>query len=119
MRVVVIAAIQQVIVAILLTAGNGNGTGGGVIVGSGNTGRRTRRNGSPSGKQDQIGGLAAVQWEIDNAPLVDHFGNRGVLRLHHRGVRGHLDLLRYRSDLESDVDLDVVRHLEDNAGLGI
>ncbi len=119
MRVIVIASIQQVIVAILLTAGNRNRTGAGVIVTGGNAARRIGRDGGAAGEQDQIGGLPPVQREIDNPALVHDFGNRRVLRLHHGRIGGHLDLLRYRSHLKRDVDLDIVRHLEDNPGLSI
>src|SRR5712672_3450443 len=117
MRVVVIASIEQVVVAILLTAGNGHRTCAGVIVGGGNTGGRTRRNGSSAGEQDQISSLPPVQRQIHDPALVHDLGDGSVLCLDHSGIGGHLNLLVYRPHLHGDVDQDIVRHLEDNAGL--
>ena len=70
-------------------------------------------------KLDQIGSLAAVERQIENALILDHRADAGVLRFHLRRIGFHLHCLRNRADVQSHVDGRIGGHLKHDAGLDI
>ncbi len=70
-------------------------------------------------KLDQVRGLAAVEREIDNALILDHRAQAGVLRFHLRRIGFHLDRLRNGADVQSYVDGRIGGHLKYDAGLDV
>ena len=113
---VVRAAIHDVGHAVGLAAGDRDRHRRIVLVGVEVAGRRRRRE---AGEEDQLGGLPAVERQLDDALVVDDLADAGGMRLDHRRVRGHRDLLADRADRERDVDLRVGADLQDDAVLHV
>jgi hypothetical protein len=63
--------------------------------------------------------LPTTEWEIDNAPLVDDLGHRGVLGFHHGSVGGHHHFLLDGAHLQRDINLDIVAYVQDDAGTNL
>src|SRR5580658_2149206 len=112
-----IGAIQQIVTAVFLTARDRYRRRRRIVMRGQKPSGSARWDAGASRQQNQIGGLAPVQWKIDNALLVDNFGNRGVLCLYHGRIRGDLHVLSHRANIQPDVDLDIVTDLKNNAGL--
>ena len=91
-RVVVIAAVQQIIGSVRLSARDRNGHRGRIILAAGHIAPRSGDGGA--GEQDQLSGLASVERKIHDAPLIDHLRDAVGLRLHHSRVGAHLHFLR-------------------------
>ena len=76
---------------------------------------RTRVHRGP-GQHDQIGDLAALERELDDAFLLHHFGHAGALHVH-EGCRGfHGDRLFETANRELDVEHRCGPDLQDDAG---
>src|SRR5262249_29463730 len=86
MRVVMVAAVEQIVIAVDLASSDRYAHRGRVIVGRDHPARRVGWNRSAAGEQDQVGGLPAIERQVDNAALVDYLRNRRVLHFHHRRV---------------------------------
>jgi len=72
-----------------------------------------------AGDGNELGGIAAVEGQFDDTLLIDHLGDGVLLRLHHAGVGGDLNLFRHSTDFHAEVDLGVVVDPEDNAALDV
>lgn len=116
-RVVVVAAVEDIVVAVDLAAHDGDTEGGLVVVAGNDAGGCVGRRGGAAGEGDEVGGLAAIQGKIDDAFGVDGLGDGGVLGLDHGGVGVDLDLLRDGAETDFDVNFDVAADGEDDAGL--
>ena len=79
MGIVVVAAIQQIIVAVLLASGDGNANRGRVVMRGHHAAGRVRRHIGAARKKNQIRHLPPVQRKVDDAPLIDYLRNRRIL----------------------------------------
>jgi len=95
--VIVIASIQQVIGAICLSSCDSDRRRRGIVLRAGQVTRRSRNGGT--GQKHELRRLTAIEWKIDDTPLVDHLGDARCLRLRHLDVRLHFNLLRYETCL--------------------
>lgn len=117
--VVVIGSVEEIVVAVDLASGDGDGDGVYIVVAGDVAAGAVGRDGRASGEYDQIGGLAAIERKVDDSLLIDHFGDGRVLCFDHGGVCGDVDLLGNAAYGEGDIDLDVLADLEDDAGLQV
>ena len=119
MRIVVIAAVEQIVIPVDLASGYGDADSSRVIVRRDDAARRVRRHHRSAGEQDQIGRLPSIEREVHDPALIDDLGDGGVLRLHHYGVGRHSQLLRHGPDLQRDVHQDIVPDLQHDSRLNI
>ena len=64
------------------------------------------------GHRNQIGGVASVERQFQNALVLQHLSDAGGLRLHLRRVGFDLYGLRRSADLQRNIDRWVDRHLQ-------
>src|SRR5437899_2828188 len=70
MSVVMVAAIEQIVIAVDLPAGDGDADGGGVIMRGNDAAGGVRRDSGTAGEENQIGRLPPIERKLDDAPLV-------------------------------------------------
>ena len=116
-RVCIIAAVEKVSRAISLAACDGDRGGTEIILAADHAAAGSGH--GSAGKQDQLSGLAAIQRQVIDAPLVDHLPDAVLGCLHHAGGCNHLDGFRRRPNLERNVLLDVAPYLQHDARLGV
>ena len=76
--------------------------------------------GAGAGQRQQLGGVAAVQRQVDHALLlIDDLRHGVLLGFHHGRIGFHLDAFGYRAELHRHINRDVGRHLQNDAGLHV
>ena len=73
-------------------------------------------NGPPT-EGDQVGDLSSVQWQLEDALVLDDLADAGIARLHHRGVRLDRHAFFELSHFQDDVDDRARIDLEHDPGL--
>ncbi len=68
------------------------------------------------GEQRELVVVATVQRQIENLSFVDHQASRRCLRFQHRCGAGHLDRFLDAAGLQARVELQHLRHLQDQPG---
>jgi hypothetical protein len=114
MQIVVIGAVQQIGRATARPARNRDGLRRVVAVPV-----ETGRDHGGPGQENQVRGVAAVQWKFHDALIVDDLTHTGTARFNHRDVRLNLEGLRHLSHLEDNVDYRIAVHLQHDSGLNI
>ena len=104
-RVHMLAAVQQVIRSISLSAGNRNAVRAEIVFAAGQITHAIRWADviRATRQHHQLRGQAAIQRQVDHVPLVDYLRNGGCLCLHHGGIRRHRDFLLDLSNSQRDV----------------
>ena len=59
---------------------------------------------------------AIVQRKLGNADAADHHATVGVIGVEQRGRASHADGFRLRADLQADIDVGHLRHLQHDVG---
>ena len=108
-----LGAIQQITDRAGESSRHRDGHGGIVLIGV----QASLGRGGGAGQEDQLGGVAAVQGQFDDAGLIHHLADAGAVSFHHAGVRLDHDFLAERADLKGCVDHRVAVHLKHDSGL--
>ena len=116
--IVIVPAVEQVVDAVALGPGDGDGGRAVKVLAAGQVSGRGYGCRS-SRQQDKLRGQASIERNVADALRIDHVGNGVRLGLQQGAAGGDLDRLRDGAHLQRGVEGNVIIHLQHDARLDV